>query len=167
MPSQEIKSQDAFTCATYSDVVSTQRSNQQHQQGLDPATDVFQINSRVRHMLSSVSTADLQYHKPSRKWIQRPLSKKKVEHMPITLSIAWDGYADLKTKLPTEKIRNKTLNLNTEGVADTGCSVLCGGIEIMMKLRLPRSALIKSQVTLQTADKTPLQVIPGGHHSKE
>ena len=84
---------NAFNIETYSDVVSTRFFDQQHQQGDNLAFEVFQIDSRATHTLSPVSTADLQYHKPSRKSIKRPLRKKKMAHTPITLSIVWDDYA--------------------------------------------------------------------------
>ena len=93
------------------------------------ANHVFRITSREKHTLSSVSTLDFQYRRPSRKWIQMPPRKTKVDYVPVTLSIVWDSYPELGARMTTEKITNKTLNLDTERLADTGCSVLCGGTE--------------------------------------
>ena len=44
-------------------------------------------------------------------------------------------------------------------MADTGCTVLCGGLDVMRKLKMPRSALIGSDITLYAADRRPLTVL--------
>ena len=51
---------------------------------------VLRINTREEHTLSPISTAYLRYHRPSRKWIQRPPSKSKVDLVPV-----WDCLPEL------------------------------------------------------------------------
>ena len=87
---------------------------------------VLRINTRVEHTLSSVSSAYLWYHRLSRKWIQRPLSKSKVDSLPV-----WECLPELVAKMPKQETLNKSPSLNTEGVADTGCTVLFGGTDTL------------------------------------
>ena len=87
---------------------------------------VLRINTRVEHTLSSVSSAYLWYHRLSRKWIQRPLSKSKVDSVPV-----WECLPELVAKMPKQETLNKSPSLNTEGVADTGCTVLFGGTDTL------------------------------------
>ena len=54
---------------------------------------------------------------------------------------------------------NKSVTVSIDGIADTGYTVLCGGLEVMRKLRIPRSVLISSNITLKTADGKPLTVL--------
>ena len=39
------------------------------------------------------------------------------------------------------------------GVADMGCTVLCWGTDILRKLKMALGGLIKSNITLHSADK--------------
>ena len=55
------------------------------------------INTRVEHTLSSVSSAYLWYHRLSRKWIQRPLSKSKVDSVPV-----WECLPELRQVTESE-----------------------------------------------------------------
>ena len=84
------------------------------------------IHTRVEHTLSSVSSAYLWYHRLSRKWIQRPLSKSKVDSLPV-----WECLPELVAKMPKQETLNKSPSLNTERVADTGCTVLFGGTDTL------------------------------------
>ena len=113
----------------------------------------------VEHTLSSISTADLKYDRQSRKWIQKPPSKSKVDFVPVHLSVSWESYAELSVAVPKQEVMNKSPTLQTEGVADTGCTVLCSGLDMMRKLKIPRSALIASDITLYAADRRPLTVL--------
>ena len=54
---------------------------------LSNTSSVVFNTSREEDSLLSVSTADLQYHIPSRKWVQRPPGKSKVDYVPVTISI--------------------------------------------------------------------------------
>ena len=45
------------------------------------------------------------------------------------------------------------------GVADSGCSIMCSGVQLLHKLGIPRSNLIKSNVSLKVADGRPLTVL--------
>ena len=42
-----------------------------------------------------------------------------MDNAPVTLSVVWDSYTELRAKLTTEQIMSKTLALDSEGVADT------------------------------------------------
>jgi hypothetical protein len=42
-----------------------------------------------------------------------------------------------------------------DGIAYTGCTVMCGGLDIMRKLRIPSSVPVSSDITLRTADGKP------------
>ena len=132
----------------YPDPVGNKNSQQDHLPQL-----------KVEHTLSSISTADLKYDRQSRKWIQKPPSKSKVDFVPVHLAVSWESYAELRVAAPKQELMNKSPNLQTEGVADTGCTVLCGGLDMMRKLKIPRSALIGSDITLYAADRRPLTVL--------
>ena len=119
----------------------------------------YQAKLEEEHTLASVSTADLKYHRQSRKWIQRPPSKSKVDFVPVNMSVAWQSFAELGVATPKQEIVDRSPSLNTEGVADTGCTVLCGGLDTMRKLKIPRSVLINSNITLYSADRRPLTVL--------
>ena len=75
------------------------------------------------------------------------------------MSVVWEEYKRLSEKVPSKQIMAQTLDMDTERLANTGCVVLAGGLETLRKLRMPRSALIKSTVTLLTSDGTPLKVL--------
>ena len=119
------------------------------------ANHVFRIESKEEHTQLSVSTLDLLYRRPFRKWIQRLPRKTKVDYVPVTLSIVRDSYPELGVRMTTEKITNKTLNLDTERMADTGCSVLCGGTETDNTMECTQ----KIKYHLKTADRKPLPVL--------
>ena len=90
-------------------------------------------------MLSSISTTDLRYHLQSKKWVQRPASLSKVVFVPIDLSVSWESLAKFKGAIPKQAVMNKSPTIQTEGMADRGCTVLCGGPDMMRKLNIPQS----------------------------
>ena len=51
------------------------------------------------------------------------------------------------------------IQVDTFGIADTGCSVLCAGDRLRSKLKIPRSCLVKSNITLRTADGKKMTVL--------
>jgi hypothetical protein len=51
--------------------------------------------------------------------------------VPITMAVSWESYTDLGLSAPKPEVQ-------TQGVADTGCTVLCEGLEMMRKLRIPQ-----------------------------
>ena len=118
-----------------------------------------QPNLQEEHTLLSVSTADLKYDRQSRKWIQRPPSKSKVDFVPVNLRVAWESFPELGAAMPKQEVVNKSPSLNTEGVADTGCTVFCGGLDTMRKLKIHQGALINSDITLYSADRRPLTIL--------
>ena len=100
------------------------------------------LNFATAETLSSISTADLRYHNQSKKWVQRPPNKSKVVFVPIDLSVSWESLAEFKVAVPKQEGRNKSPTFQTEGVADTGCTVLCGGPDMMRKLKIPRTKAV-------------------------
>ena len=79
--------------------------------------------------------------------------------MPVHLSVSWESYAELSVSVPKQEVMKKSPNLQTEEVADTGCTVVPGGLDMMRKLKIPRSAHIGSDITLYAADRRPLTVL--------
>ena len=55
-----------------------------------------------------------------------------MDFVPITLSVAWESFTELGVDMPKQNVV-KSPDVQTEGVADTGCTVLCGGLDIMRK----------------------------------
>ena len=74
--------------------------------------------------------------------------------VPIKLSVCGESWVSLGSKCPAP--RNQIL---VKGVADTWCSVLCGGIDIWRKFKAKQSQLLKSKVMLRVADGRQLTVI--------
>jgi hypothetical protein len=95
----------------------------------------------TEHTLYSLSTADLMYDKKSRRWVQRPNTRSKVDMVPVTVAVSWESYKDLGRPVPKPEMLSKSAEVQTTGVADTGCTVLCAGLEMMRKLRIPQSVL--------------------------
>ena len=65
---------------------------------------------------------------------EAPPSKSKVDFVPLNLSVAWECFPELGAAMPKQEVVNKSPNLNTEGVADTGYTVFCGGLDTMRKM---------------------------------
>ena len=99
--------------------------------------------------LSTISTGDLIFDKKSQRWVQRSLKNKKVETLPLSLEICKDSMNKFRA---AKLIGNKIRACTAEGIADTGCSIMCTGIETCHKLGVPLSKLVKSDVTLKVAD---------------
>ena len=62
------------------------------------------------------------------------------------MSVAWESYTELGNMMPKQEVVKKSPNLTTEGVADTGSTVLCGGLDTMRKLQVPQSVLFTSSL---------------------
>ena len=90
------------------------------------------INTRVEHTLSSVSSAYLWYHRLSRKWIQRPLSKSKVDSVPVFECLPELG------QVTESELRGG----GGHGLYST-----------LRKLKMPGNELIKSDITLYCSDR--------------
>ena len=54
---------------------------------------------------------------------------------------------------------HKSPGLNTEGVDYAGCTVFCRGLDTMRKMKILKSALIASDITLYSADRRLLTVL--------
>ena len=59
----------------------------------------------------------------------------------------WEDYTDLGKPVPNQELMNKSATVSIDGIADTGCTVLCCGLEVMRKLWIPRSVLISSNIS--------------------
>ena len=85
------------------------------------------------------------------------MTKAKLDKVPITIEVSWDGYEDLGKAAPSRDLRARSTTVRTEGVADTGCTVLCGGPDTMRKLKIPKAMLVSNN--LRTADGKSLTVL--------
>ena len=92
--------------------------------------------------------------KESAKFSQAAMSGEGVSG--LNLRVAWESFPELGAAMPKQEVVNKSPSLNTEGVADTGCTVFCGGLDTMRKMKIPQGALITSDITLYSADRRPL-----------
>ena len=86
------------------------------------------------------------FDKKSQRWVQRSLKNKKVETIPLSLEICKDSMNKFRA---AKLIGNKIRACTAEGIADTGCSIMCTGIQTCHKLGVPLSKLVKSDVTLK------------------
>ena len=75
------------------------------------------------------------------------------------MEVAWENYSPPGKHMPDKEVIKKSVEMCTPGIADTGCSVLCGGLETLRKMRIQRGTLMKSGITLKTADGKPLTVL--------
>ena len=109
------------------------------------------------HCLSSISTGDLVYDRRSRRWVQRSLKDKKIHILPVQLEVCRASLAGFKAN----KIQNwnKLAEGSFDGIADTGCSIMCAGVQACHKLGVPISGLMKSNVTLKVADGRKLTIL--------
>ena len=110
------------------------------------------------HQMSSISTGDFKYDKRSRKWTQRSLKDKKVNMLPIRLEVCRDSLEEFKVNGKESNINNLSAAV-LDGIADTGCSIMCAGRQICYKLGYSVSDLIKSNVTLKVADGRQLTIL--------
>ena len=55
------------------------------------------------------------------------------------MEMFWDRYTDLGRPALKQELVAKSVTVSTDGIAYTGCTVMCGGLDIMMKLRIPSS----------------------------
>ena len=113
----------------------------------------------LEHKLSSLSTANLQYDRKSRRLVQRLANRSKVDMVPVTVEVSWESYQALGYQLPKSEVQNRSTRVQSSGVADTGCTVLCLGPELMRKLMIPKSDLASLDITLRAADGRPLTVL--------
>ena len=116
---------------------------------------LFTVKSE--EVLSSISTADLYWDKKSKRWIQRPSSLTKTDTLAVQLSTSRHDISQLSNRQLPESVQQ--VMIDVKGIADTGCSTLCAGDNIRSKLRIPRSCLMSSSVTLRTADGKKLTVM--------
>ena len=112
---------------------------------------------KTEEILHNISTADLFWDKKSKRWIQRPSSLTKTDSLVVNANICKDDIKQLSKQPLPETIRDSKIEVN--GIADTGCSILCAGDNIRSKLGVPRSCLLNSSVTLRTADGKKMTVI--------
>jgi hypothetical protein len=49
----------------------------------------------LEHTLSAIPMADMLYDKKCRRSEQSPASKSKLDKVPVTMDVSWEGYTDL------------------------------------------------------------------------
>ena len=109
------------------------------------------------HQLSAISTGDLVYDKRSKRWIQRSLKNKKVHVLALQLETCKESLKEFK--MLKDNQAEKLSGVLIQGIADTGCSIMCSGVQLCHRLGVPRSSLVKSNVSLKVADGRALTVL--------
>ena len=118
---------------------------------------MFNIEEHVfeeERILSLMVFGDLKFDKIKRKWVQKPLDDKKVERVPIVLDVCGESWTMLGSKAHTP-----TAQVKIDGVADTGCSILCSGVDICSKFKIKPSLQPASKLKLHVADGCQLTVL--------
>ena len=99
----------------------------------------------------------INWNKQSKKWVQRPGSLKKIDKLSVDIVVCKQSYRDLNSKvMPNTFVASE---VRASGIADTGCSVMCAGDQLRSKLKVPRNSMLKSDITLRTADGKKLTVL--------
>ena len=75
------------------------------------------------------------------------------------MKMSWDRYTDLGRPALNQELVAKSVTVSTDGIAYTGCTVMCGGVDNMWKLMIPSSVLVRSDITLRTANGKPVTVL--------
>ena len=65
------------------------------------------------------------------------------------MEMSWDRDTDLGRPALRQELVAKSVTVSNDGIAYTGCTVMCGGLDIMRKLRIPSSVLVRSDITLR------------------
>ena len=130
----------------------------------DTCGGVFEISSDNEHQISSLCTGDIVYDNLKKKWVQKNLSDKRVNKLAVMISVCTESYAALKKqaagKHASAPLGNKQHpQVLQEGIADTGCSTVCAGTDLIGKLGVKRSDLLESSMTLRVADGRRLSVV--------
>ena len=118
---------------------------------------LYMKSSTGSHQLSAISTGDLIYDKQSKKWIQRSLKNKKVHVLALQLETCKESLKEFK--MLRENRAGKLSDVMIQGIADTGCSIMCSGLQLCHRLGVPLSSLLKSNVSLKVADGRALTVV--------
>ena len=130
----------------------------------DSCDGVFKVTVDEDQHISSLSTGDIVYDNLKKKWVQKKLSDKRVNKVPVMISVCTESYNSLKEQTK-EKSASTPFNEKPcyqtiqEGVADTGCSTVCAGTDLIAKLGLKQSDLLKSNMILRVADGRRLTVV--------
>ena len=98
------------------------------------------------------------------RFLPQNLSEKRVNRLPVMISVCSEIYNSLKKQTAGAQantplcIRNPAQVLQ-EGIADTGCSTVCAGTDLIGKLGIKRSDLLESSMILRVADGRRLSVV--------
>ena len=114
----------------------------------DECDGVFQI--------SMLTSADLVYNKKRKKWVQRASTDRELNQLPVVMQVCSESHAEL-SQAPSLNVHRPPIT--SYGVADTGCSTLCAGPDILKKLGVKRQELLKSNISLKVADGRKLTVL--------
>ena len=109
------------------------------------------------HQLQVISTGDLVYDKWSKKWVQRSLRNKKIHTLPLLLEMCKQSLNSFK--MAGVRQTEKLYDVLMEGIADTGCSIMCLGLHMCHKFGVKQSGLLKTNVSLKVADGRALTVL--------
>ena len=117
-----------------------------------------QTSATELHVLSAISTGDLVYDKRSKRWVQRSLRNEKIHKMGLHLKVCKDSLTEFKQRSNQRGV-NDMSEAFIDGVADTGCSIMCAGVQACHMLNFPVVNLLQSDVTLKVADGRELTVM--------
>ena len=106
--------------------------------------------------ICTIISGDLTYNKRTKKWVHSTSKDKQLQKAPIVMKICEDSWSQLGSNRPAPV---KVDPVVVEGIADTGCTVLCAGLDFCKKLNLKTSQLLKSNVSLRVADGRKLTVL--------
>ena len=83
---------------------------------------------------------------------------KKTDNLEAQLAVCKTSYLELNKTQGSGLGAVKFKPVQASGVADTGCSVICAGEQSRSKLGIPRKFLLRSNITLKTADGKKMTV---------
>ena len=78
--------------------------------------------------------------------------------LTVQISICWESLQDLKGK-SNMNTRPPTKTATNDGIADTGCSILCEGENLRKESGIDKSMLLRSNLSLGVADGRKLTII--------
>ena len=107
----------------------------------DSCDGVLKISVDEEQHISSLNAGDIVYDNLKKKWVQRQLSDKRVNKVPVMISVCTESYTSFKKQAKGKSastLLNKQASPQTiqEGVADTGCSTVCAATDLIGKLGL-------------------------------
>ena len=106
----------------------------------------------------SIPSTNLVWDNMLHKWVQKQCLGRSTIELAVKVSVCWESMQKLK-KSSSKNPRFAGKTIAVKGIVDTGCSVLCSGEDMINKLSLSKSDLLRSDVTLRVADTRKLTIL--------